>query len=137
MSDTANTSLIHRNFSDDSYRHVGAKGKASQTIKHADFEIIHLSKISLFKKKAHRTCVGRRKKNHLTVECLKNVNFQVKNLNDIPGGKDWQDAQTEAIKLILYFRDLSSNLKKNLLKSQIVLRPGRHLSKLLSIYVKF
>lgn len=33
-----------------------------------------------------------------------------KKKKDISGGKDWQDAQTEAI--ILYFRNLPSSLKK-------------------------
>lgn len=54
---------------------------------------------------------------------------------------DWQDAQTEAINFILYLRDLPSELKKKIkyffpFKSQIVWSPGRHFSKLLSIYVK-
>lgn len=69
---------------------------------------------------------------------LEKYTFPSEKKKDISGGKDWQDAQTEAI--ILYFRNLPSSLKKKKLlkipfKSQIVLSPGRHFSKLLWIYV--
>lgn len=50
-----------------------------------------------------------RKKKHLTKDCLKNISFTVKYLNDISGGKVQHDAQT----LLCIWETYPLHLKRN------------------------